>query len=96
MQRIARDLPLIGDVRGLGPMQAIELVRDRTTREPAATETLQVIAEARARGVLLLSAGTHGNVVRFLVPLTAPDDLLDEGLEVIEQALRATAAPARR
>ncbi|HET6150413.1 MAG TPA: 4-aminobutyrate--2-oxoglutarate transaminase [Polyangia bacterium] len=96
MQRIARDVPLIGDVRGLGPMQAIELVRDRTTREPAATETLQVIAEARARGVLLLSAGTHGNVVRFLVPLTVPDDLLDEGLDVIEQALRATAAPARK
>ena len=62
----------------------------------AAAETQQVIAEARARGVLLFSAGTYGNVVRFLVPLTAPDDLLDEGLGVIEQALRATAAPARK
>ena len=86
---------LIGDVRGLGAMQAIELVRDRASLEPAATETQQVIAEARAGGVLLLTAGTYGNVVRFLVPLTAPDDLLDEGLVVIEEALRV-AAPAKR
>jgi 4-aminobutyrate aminotransferase/(S)-3-amino-2-methylpropionate transaminase len=93
MQAAARDVALIGDVRGLGAMQAIELVRDRATREPAAAETQRVIAEARARGVLLLSAGTQGNVVRFLAPLTAPDDLLDEGLAVIEAVLRA-AAPA--
>ena len=92
MQAIARDVELIGDVRGLGAMQAIELVRDRTTREPAPTEAQQVIAEARARGVLLLSAGTYGNVVRFLAPLTAPDDLLEEGLGVIEEALRVTAS----
>jgi 4-aminobutyrate aminotransferase/(S)-3-amino-2-methylpropionate transaminase len=95
MQAAARDVALIGDVRGLGAMQAIELVRDRATREPAAAETQRVIAEARARGVLLLSAGTQGNVVRFLAPLTAPDDLLDEGLAVIEAVLRAAAsAPA--
>jgi 4-aminobutyrate aminotransferase/(S)-3-amino-2-methylpropionate transaminase len=94
MQAIAGDLALIGEVRGLGAMQAIELVRDRTTRDPAPAETQRVIAEARARGVLLLSAGTYGNVVRFLAPLTAPDDLLEEGLAVIEEALRVTAAAA--
>lgn len=95
MRALAREMPLIGDVRGLGPMQAIELVRDPTTREPAPTETQQVIAEARARGVLLLPAGTYGNVVRFLVPLTAPEELLDEGLGVVEEALRVVArAPA--
>ena len=94
MRALAHEVGLIGDVRGLGAMQAIELVRDRTTREPAAVETQQVIAEARARGVLLLAAGTHGNVVRFLVPLTVPEDLLDEGLDVIEEALRATEAAA--
>jgi 4-aminobutyrate aminotransferase/(S)-3-amino-2-methylpropionate transaminase len=93
MQAVARDVALVGDVRGLGAMQAIELVRDRATREPAASETQQVIAEARARGVLLLSAGTYGNVVRFLPPLTAPDALLDEGLAAIEEALRSVAAP---
>ena len=92
MQAIARELTLIGDVRGLGAMQAIELVRDRSTREPAPADAQRVIAEARARGVLLLSAGTYGNVVRFLLPLTAPDDLLEEGLAVIEVALRAAAA----
>jgi 4-aminobutyrate aminotransferase/(S)-3-amino-2-methylpropionate transaminase len=90
---VARDVDLVGDVRGLGAMQAIELVRDRATREPAPSETQQVIAEARARGVLLLAAGTYGNVIRFLPPLTAPDALLDEGLAVIEASLRAVAAP---
>ncbi len=94
MQAVARDVELVGDVRGLGAMQAIELVRDRATREPAAAETQRIVAEARARGVLLLPAGTLGNVVRFLVPLTAPDDLLDEGLAVIEAVLRAAAPPA--
>jgi 4-aminobutyrate aminotransferase/(S)-3-amino-2-methylpropionate transaminase len=93
MNAVAREVDLIGDVRGLGAMQAIELVRDRATREPAVADTQRIIGEARARGVLLLSAGTYGNVVRFLAPLTAPDDLLDEGLAVIEAALRAPAAP---
>jgi 4-aminobutyrate aminotransferase/(S)-3-amino-2-methylpropionate transaminase len=92
MQAVAREVDLVGDVRGLGAMQAIELVRDRATRAPAPDEAQRVIAEARARGVLLLLAGTRGNVVRFLPPLTAPDDLLDEGLAVIEEALRLTAA----
>jgi 4-aminobutyrate aminotransferase/(S)-3-amino-2-methylpropionate transaminase len=91
MEALARAVDLIGDVRGLGAMQAIELVRDRGTREPAPAETREVIAEARARGVLLLGAGTYGNVVRFLVPLTVPDDLLEEGLAVIEEVLRARA-----
>jgi len=92
MQAVAREVDLVGDVRGLGAMQAIELVRDRATRAPAADEAQRVIAEARARGVLLLLAGTRGNVVRFLPPLTAPDDLLDEGLAIVEEALRLTAA----
>jgi 4-aminobutyrate aminotransferase/(S)-3-amino-2-methylpropionate transaminase len=92
MEAIARDVALVGEVRGLGAMQAIELVRDRKTRAPAPDETRQVLAEARDRGVLLLSAGTHRNVVRFLPPLTTPPDLLDEGLAVIEESLRAVAA----
>jgi 4-aminobutyrate aminotransferase/(S)-3-amino-2-methylpropionate transaminase len=92
MEALARELPLVGEVRGLGAMQAIELVRDRETRAPAADEARQVLAEARARGVLLLSAGTHRNVVRFLPPLTAPPELVAEGLDVIEAALRTVAA----
>ena len=88
LQALAAELPLIGEVRGLGAMQAIELVHDRSTKEPAAAETALAIAAARANGVLLLSAGTYGNVIRFLAPLTITDDALDEGLAVVEQALR--------
>ncbi len=78
---------LIGDVRGLGAMQAMELVRDPTTKEPADRETKALIARARDRGVLLLSAGNFGNVVRFLMPLTIDDAVLDEGLDVVEACL---------
>jgi 4-aminobutyrate aminotransferase/(S)-3-amino-2-methylpropionate transaminase len=85
MTRLADRTPLIGDVRGMGAMIAIELVRDRATREPAAAETQAVIAAARNRGLLLLQAGTYGNVIRFLMPLTITDEELDEGLEILEQ-----------
>ena len=81
----------IGDVRGLGAMVAMELVTDRATKTPAKDLTGRLIAEALQRGLLLLSAGTLGNVVRVLVPLTVEDEVLNEGLEVMEQAL-ATAA----
>jgi 4-aminobutyrate aminotransferase/(S)-3-amino-2-methylpropionate transaminase len=89
LRTLHADVPLIGEVRGLGPMQAIELVRERTTKEPAPRETAAILAAARERGVLLLSAGTYGNVIRFLFPLTIPDDALDEGLAVVEQAVRS-------
>jgi 4-aminobutyrate aminotransferase/(S)-3-amino-2-methylpropionate transaminase len=79
----------IGDVRGLGAMVALELVKDRTTRAPAKELTGKLQAEALKRGVVLLSAGTLGNVIRVLVPLTVEDAVLDEGLEVMEEALAA-------
>jgi 4-aminobutyrate aminotransferase/(S)-3-amino-2-methylpropionate transaminase len=79
---------LIGEVRGLGPMLAVELVRNRRTRQPATEETAAAVAAARQRGVLLLSAGTYGNVIRFLFPLTISDAALDEGLAVVEEVLR--------
>jgi 4-aminobutyrate aminotransferase/(S)-3-amino-2-methylpropionate transaminase len=84
-----RELPIVGAIRGLGAMLAVELVRDRRARTPADAETRAVIAYARDRGVLLLPAGTYGNVVRFLFPLTITDEELDEGLDVVEDALRA-------
>ncbi len=89
MEALQKDLPIIGDVRGLGAMQAIELVRDRKTKEPAVEETKKIIAFARDRGVLLLSAGSYANVLRFLPPVNMPMDALDEALAVIEQALRS-------
>lgn len=80
--------PVIGDVRGLGAMMALELVKDRSTREPAKELTGRLQAEALKRGVILLSAGTLGNVIRVLVPLTVEDAVLEEGLGVMEQSLR--------
>ncbi len=78
---------LIGDIRGVGAMRAIELVRDRITKEPAETETKDILAACHSRGLLVISAGTFGNVIRLLVPLTATDGQIAEGLEVLEQAL---------
>ena len=78
---------LIGDIRGVGAMRAIELVRDRVTKEPAEAETRKVLAACHRRGLLMISAGTFGNVIRLLVPLTATDNQIAEGLEVLEQSL---------
>ena len=82
-------VPQIGDVRGLGAMVAMELVKDRKTREPAKDLTGKLQSEALKRGVILLSAGTLGNVIRVLVPLTVEDAILEEGLEVMREALEA-------
>ena len=87
LDELAARVPLIGEVRGLGAMLAIELVRDRVTKDPAVAETAAIVADARAHGLLLLPAGTYGNVIRFLLPLTTSLDVLDEGLGVLERAL---------
>jgi 4-aminobutyrate aminotransferase/(S)-3-amino-2-methylpropionate transaminase len=79
----------IGDVRGLGAMIGMELVTDRTTKVPDKVLTQRLLAAALERGLILLSSGTFGNTVRVLAPLTTPDDVLDEGLDVMEQALEA-------
>jgi 4-aminobutyrate aminotransferase/(S)-3-amino-2-methylpropionate transaminase len=79
----------IGDVRGLGAMLAIELVRDRETKEPAPELTAAVLSGAAERGLLLLKSGIYSNCVRVLVPLVITDSELDEALEVWEQALQA-------
>lgn len=84
-----RRYPEIGDVRGLGGMVAMELVKDPATKEPAKELTGKIAAEALKRGLLLLTAGTFGNVIRVLVPLTVEDAVLEEGLGVMEEALRA-------
>ena len=79
--------PLIGEIRGLGAMRAIEFVRDRTTREPAKQETEAVLRGCHERGLVCLSAGTYGNVVSVLVPLVATDEQVEEGLSVLEASL---------
>jgi 4-aminobutyrate aminotransferase/(S)-3-amino-2-methylpropionate transaminase len=79
--------PLIGDIRGLGAMRALELVRAGATREPAKEETEQVLRYCLEHGLILVSAGTYGNVVRLLMPLVTTDEQFDEGLSVLEGAL---------
>ena len=79
--------PVIGDVRGLGAMLALELVRDRTTKEPAPDLAGRLAKRASERGLILLTAGIHSNVIRILAPLTASPELMDEGLTILEQSL---------
>jgi 4-aminobutyrate aminotransferase/(S)-3-amino-2-methylpropionate transaminase len=79
--------PQIGDVRGLGAMLAIELVRDPVTKEPAPELVEAIVGEALQRGLLLLKAGVYGNCIRVLCPLTTPDAELDDGLHAWEEAL---------
>ncbi len=88
---IAAQVPQIGDVRGLGAMVAIELFEDGDVQRPDPTLTKEVVAEAARRGLILLSCGTHGNVIRILVPLTAPDALLEEGLSILADTFAALA-----
>jgi 4-aminobutyrate aminotransferase/(S)-3-amino-2-methylpropionate transaminase len=76
----------IAEVRGRGAMVAIELV-DPATGEPDAALTSKVAAAVHAAGVVLLTCGTYGNVIRFLPPLSIPDHLLVEGLDVVADAL---------
>ena len=85
---------LIGDVRGLGAMQAIELVRSRESREPAEDETKHVARYCYQHGLVVLSTGTYGNVIRVLVPLVVTDELFEEGLDVLEAALDHVCASA--
>jgi 4-aminobutyrate aminotransferase/(S)-3-amino-2-methylpropionate transaminase len=80
-------LALVGDVRRLGAMGALELVRDRASREPARDATAAVARRCYERGLVTITAGTYGNVIRALMPLVITDDELEEGLDVLESAL---------
>jgi len=84
--------PLIGDIRGMGAMRAFELVRDRETRDPAKEETEAILTYCWQHGLIILPAGTYGNVIRLLVPLVITDDQLDEGFSVLEAALASVSA----
>jgi len=77
----------IGDIRNLGAMIAIELVKGGDASQPDADLTKAIVAEAQKRGLILLSCGTRGNVIRFLPPLTASDSLISEGLDILEATL---------
>jgi 4-aminobutyrate aminotransferase/(S)-3-amino-2-methylpropionate transaminase len=90
---IADRYPVVGDVRGRGAMCAIELVADRTTKEPLGAEPMNaIVRRCLENGVIVLTAGTYGNVVRLLPPLTIEDALLEDGLSVLEEAIGAAIA----
>jgi 4-aminobutyrate aminotransferase / (S)-3-amino-2-methylpropionate transaminase / 5-aminovalerate transaminase len=81
--------PQVGDVRGLGAMLAVELVRDPATKEPAPELATTIAQHAMANGLLLLKAGIYGNCIRVLVPLVISDSELDEAFDVWESAVEA-------
>ena len=84
-----KDNAIIGDVRGLGPMIAMELVKDRTTKEPAAAETKALVKFCFDRGLIILACGAYGNIIRFLMPLVITDEQLDRGLAIVRDGLAA-------
>ena len=94
LDSMAGRIDAIGEVRSLGPMLALELVTDRVTKEPAGALAISTVAGARERGLVILSCGLHGSVVRILVPLVATDEELDRGLEILEEALEIAVAGA--
>ncbi len=79
----------IGDVRGLGAMIAFELVKNRETRDPDPALTQAIVAEAEARGLIILPCGTRANVIRLLPPLTTPGDQVGEALDILEASIEA-------
>ena len=92
--------PIVGDVRGLGPMMLVEFVRDRVSKEPATPDdTLQIVRQTVAGGVVAMRAGLYSNCIRLLPPLVISEDMLREGLSVIGRAIevasvRYAGAPA--
>ena len=80
--------PCIGEIRGLGAMMAMEFVKDRDSKEPDKDLTNDIIRRSYETGLILIAAGTYGNVIRTLMPLVILEDQLDEGLEVLEHALK--------
>jgi 4-aminobutyrate aminotransferase/(S)-3-amino-2-methylpropionate transaminase len=94
LDALAARFPAIGEVRGLGAMLAIELVENRASKTPASAIAQKVIEAARERGLLLLKAGMYASVIRILVPLTAEDRDIEEGLSILGEALSVATAAA--
>jgi 4-aminobutyrate aminotransferase len=91
LQMLASELACVGDVRGLGPMLALELVTE-DGRSPAPELVAATVTAARERGLMLLSCGLYGNVIRLLPPISIGEDDLAEGLDALESSLRQAVA----
>lgn len=85
---LQKEFEIIGDVRGMGPMLALELVKDRETKEPAADEAKALVKYCFDKGLILLSCGTYGNVIRNLTPLVITDEQLDRGISIMREGFQ--------
>ena len=88
LRALQKEMPAIGEIRGLGAMIAMELVRDGDAHSPDADLTKALVKRAAEKGLVILSCGLYGNVIRFLVPLTASDEIIREGLGIVAESLR--------
>ena len=88
LDEMAANHGVIGEVRGKGPMLAMEFVKDRKTKEPHPDAASKVLKGALAKGLMTLKAGLYGNCVRLHPPLTIEDDLLEKGLNILEDAIK--------
>ena len=87
LQRLQEKFEIIGDIRGRGAMIAMELVKDRISKAPAKEEVAAIITEAYQNGLIMLSAGVNGNIIRVLVPLVVTDSQLHSALDILENAV---------
>lgn len=91
IQNLQEQYEIIGDVRGLGPMMGIELVKDQKSKEPAADETGEVVKRCYETGLIVLRCGVYHNVIRILMPLVITDDQLKRGFSILDDSLREVA-----
>jgi 4-aminobutyrate aminotransferase / (S)-3-amino-2-methylpropionate transaminase / 5-aminovalerate transaminase len=95
MEQIQTENPIVGDVRGLGAMLAMELVTDRELKTPlSAVATSQVNLETLKRGLITIRAGLYSNCIRFLPPLNISDEQIDEGMAIVAEAVRVVNSAA--
>ncbi|MFN2267389.1 MAG: aspartate aminotransferase family protein, partial [Desulfonatronovibrio sp.] len=90
--RLAGRYACVGDVRGLGSMLAMEIVKDRKSKTPDPDLTKKIISNAHENGLITMACGNYGNVIRTLAPLTMDDETLDKGLKIMEQAFNQSGA----
>ena len=87
LSNLMNDFDFIGDVRGYGPMIGVEIVSDKESKNPDKEKTQQIISNCKENGLLLVSCGEFGNVIRFMGPLTTPLEQVEEVLEIFSESL---------
>ena len=85
--QLQQEYELIGDIRALGPMVGVELVKDRQTKEPAGEQAEELVRRCYEKGLIILRCGPYHNVIRTLMPLVITDDQLEQGFTILEESL---------